>query len=593
MPHRQGIGAIYGIVTEDGAPARKRIVLMDRTTLSVVARTTSDENGAYAFAGLNPDTNDYLALAVDDDGAPCKEAICHDYLQPVPAHQGATFWGNWGKRALRDYPVTGWMGTADGGGAIHGLTTPTIQEGSAVALAQSITPGAPHLASLDLTAASIAFAARPDNQRTSSAPLCVSLEWVFARGENPIGVLATSATNNQSITTTNAHFCALAVLHYDPATQRITAYNNTNSSSNSSSSRRVWQDWREIGFADLSGAGEVVHVVLTIEYGFEARLYVNGALAEVFSLAGQNDKITNAQNCVGALVFGDKPNNANTANTMTQPATGRTGGFLFYEAALPAEAVAARYADLMVGTSPAETGYAKEVLLDAPMYLYRLNEADAAGGFADWLTDDALRVMQVFSPEKIATSQSAPVTGQSAARFNGGAAKTDFGAMQSASQHELTFDFWLTLNETPTAMQYIVANTDTNNNVYSGVSVGADGKLTLHTRESSAAKTVTFAPALAAGVTKHVAVTLDKRSRTARLYLDGALADTQSTTATLLDAALITASAVSRTHIGGMVNAAASSAANTLRATLSDVALYPRALSASRILAHFSAASTL
>lgn len=592
MPHRQGIGAIYGIVTEDGAPARKRIVLMDRTTLSVVARTVSDENGAYAFTGLNPDTNDYLALAVDDDGAPCKEAICHDYLQPVPAHQGATFWGNWGKRALRDYPVAGWMGTADGGGAIHGLTTPIIQEGSAVALAQSITQGAPHLASLDLTAASIAFAARPDNKRSLIAPLCVSLEWVFARGENPIGVLATSARANQSITT-NAFFCALAVLHYDPATQRITAYNNNNNSSSSSgASRKVWQDWREIGFTDLSGAGEVVHVVLTIEYGFEARLYVDGALAEVFLLAGQNDKITYAQNCVGALVFGEKQDNVNQ-EVFNSPATARTGSFLIYEAVLPAEAVAARYADLMVGTSPAETGYAKEVLLDAPLYLYRLNEADAAGGFADWLTDDVLRVMQVFSPEKIATSQAAPVTGQSAARFNGGAAKTDFGVMQSASQYELTFDFWLTLNEAPTAMQYIVANTDVNNNVYSGVSVGADGKLTLHTRESSAAKTVTFAPALAAGVTKHVAVTLDKRSRTARLYLDGALADTQSTTATLLDAAPITGNTVPRTHIGGMVNAAASSAENTLRATLSDVALYPRALSASRILAHFSAASTL
>lgn len=593
MPHRQGIGAIYGIVTEDGAPARKRIVLMDRTTLSVVARTVSDENGAYAFAGLNPDTNDYLALAVDDDGAPCKEAICHDYLQPVPAHQGATFWGNWGKRALRDYPVTGWMGTADGGGAIHGLTTPILQEGSAVALAESITPGAPHLASLNLTAASIAVAARPDNKRSLSAPLCVSLEWVFARGENPIGVLATSAVNNQSITTITAHFCALAVLHYDPATQRITAYNNTNgSSSSSSNSNRVWRNWRALGFSDLSGAGEVVHVVLTIEYGFEARLYVDGALAEVFSLAGQGDKITNAQSCVGALVFGAIPTDINQ-EVFKSPATARTGSFLFYEAVLSAEAVAARYADLMVGTSPAETGYAKEVLLDAPMYLYRLNEADAAGGFADWLTDDVLRVMQVFSPEKIATSQSAPVTGQSAARFNGGAAKTDFGAMQSASRYELTVDFWLTLNETPTAMQYIVANTDTDNKVYSGVSVGADGKLTLHTRESSAAKTVTFAPALAAGVTKHVAVTLDKRSRAARLYLDGALADTQSTTATLLDTASITGNAVHRTHIGGMVDAEASSAANTLRATLSDVALYPRALSASRILAHFSAASTL
>lgn len=591
MPHKQGIGAIYGIVTEDSAPARKRIVLMDRTTLSVVARTVSDENGAYAFAGLNPDTNDYLALAVDDDGAPRKEAICHDYLQPVPAHQGATFWGNWGKRALRDYPVTGWMGTADGGGAIHGLTTPIIQEGSAVALAESITPGAPHLASLDLTAASIAFAARPDNQRTLSAPLCVSLEWVFARGENPMGVLATAELSKAPINSCY-HSSMLAALHYDPATQRITAHNTENTTTNGS--RPIWKGWRTLGFADLSGAGEVVHVVLTIEYGFEARLYVDGALAEVFSLAGQNHNITQATACTAAVVFGDIPSNGgNYSNGLTQPATGRTGVFLFYETALPAEAVAARYADLMVGTSPAEMGYAKEILLDAPMYLYRLNEADAAGGFADWLTDDVLRVMQVFSPEKIATSQAAPVTGQSAAQFNGGAAKTDFGVMQSASQYELTFDFWLTLSELPTAMQYIVANTDTNNNVYSGVSVGADGKLTLHTRESSAAKTVTFAPALAAGVTKHVAVTLDKRSRTACLYLDGALADTQSTTAIQLNAAPLTGNNVSRTHIGGMVNAAASSAANTLRATLSDVALYPRALSASRILAHFSAASTL
>ena len=41
MPHKPGVGAIFGITAEDGVAAQKRVALMDRSNLKVVATTTA------------------------------------------------------------------------------------------------------------------------------------------------------------------------------------------------------------------------------------------------------------------------------------------------------------------------------------------------------------------------------------------------------------------------------------------------------------------------------------------------------------------------------------------------------------------------
>ena len=595
MPHRQGIGAIYGIVTEDGAPARKRVVLLDRTTLSVVARTQSDENGSYAFTGLNPDTNDYLALAVDDDGIPCKEAICHDYIKPVPAHQGATFYGNWEKRVLRDYPLSGWLGGVDTGGNVLGLTAGVSQfHGAGLSVGESITPGAPHLPSLDILDACVAFGAHPDNLRSNANPHLCSLEWVFRRGSEVIGAVAAAAASAAALLTSSS-FYMQAALRYDPATKKLTAYCRKKSGSDDRVATIADERyWRNMGSVDLSGAGQDVHAVLVIEYGFEARLYIDGALAETFSLGGFESNIPNNYGHVGVALVGNGTPISSSNSSSPKHTTGKTGVLAFYEKLLSAEDVAARYADLMVGTPPAETGFAKEVILDHPAYYYRLNDADASAGLRDWLTDDELRALRVYAPDKIAFSQPSPVAGQSAAAFSGGAGRTDFGMMQSASKKELTFEFFIQLTSDVTATQYVAVNTNAGNTIYSGVSVGAGNKLVLHLLEDTSAKTYTFAPALPVGEAKHVVIVLDKNVREARLYLDGVLADTQTTTATELAVAeMFGGTTKHSTHIAGLIPGAFNTVTSPLQATLGEVAFYSWALPASRIQAHFDAVTTL
>ncbi|MFZ4537179.1 hypothetical protein [Propionivibrio sp.] len=117
MPHKPGIGAIFGIVAEDGvAKVDSPVRLYDRTTGQLVRAVTTNVDGGYVFSGLDETTSDYMVLAVDNDGANKKNALVYDYITPMPAAQGESFDGNWqvvvgkyapimwacGKRALAD-----------------------------------------------------------------------------------------------------------------------------------------------------------------------------------------------------------------------------------------------------------------------------------------------------------------------------------------------------------------------------------------------------------------------------------------------------------------------------------------------------------
>ena len=116
----------------------------------------------------------------------------------------------------------------------------------------------------------------------------------------------------------------------------------------------------------------------------------------------------------------------------------------------------------------------------------------------------------------------------------------------------------------------------------------------MHLHEGTSAKTYTFAPALPVGEVKHVAIVLDKTVREARLYLDGVLANTQTTTATELAVAeLFGGTTKHSTHIAGLIPEAFNTVTSPLQATLCEVVFYSWALPASRIQAHFAAVDTL
>lgn len=601
MPHRPGIGAIMGIVSEDGVASQKRVTLMDRSNLKVVARTTSDENGAYRFNGLNPDTSDYLVFAVDDDGNPAKEAIIHDYIQPIPAYQGATFMGNWEKRMKSYYPASGWAGVFDASGNPVGLSpNGYVTSGTSVTFGgESLTPGAPHLGSIQLDNYSIGFNPRTVDNRTHKNPLRCTMEWVFRRSSIPGGKKAGIATiagetSNPSITENNEYTRLIAALLYSSDTQSITAYN---CSTTSTAYTGPWVDWRAIGVADLSSQADVVHVVLSVEYGNYAKIYINGVLAIQTSLFGQNAFISLVSGSsplyLGTVVCGHV-NSVGTQVPIGRYTTVQTGPIAVHLDYLASDAdVAARYADLMIGTTPAETGYAKEVLLDHPEYFYRLNEYDLVDGIKDWVSqNDPLRVMNVYVTQNIEVGQSSPVTGGASMKFAGGAARTNRGVASSCSRRELTFEFIHEQVIAASAIQWIIGNTNDAETLMSGAYINGTA-LYLRTREGGADVTYTFPDAITVGVRAHIAITLNKATQEAKLYINGELAQTKATTATLLDMNATTSNVLQGTHIAGAVNNLFNGASSMLQAYLSEVAFYSLELPESRIKAHYDAMSVI
>lgn len=607
MPHRPGIGAIFGITSEEGVAAQKRVVLMDRSNLSIVAKTTADANGGYVFNGLNPDTNDYLVFAVDDDGNPPKEAIIHDYIQPIPAYQGATFIGNWEKRVMSSDPISGFFGLLDQNGSPIEISghTPYF-EGSAVTYGQtSLTPGAPHIPATALNNCALGFGARTSFD-IYTAPTKVSLEWVFRRSSVStarhagVGLFTSSSADSKADTNYGFSFdsyynSSIAALRYNPADAVLRAYNQNGSMYTGS-----WDGWREVANVNLSTYPDDVHVVLAMTYADTAVLYINGAPVATVSLGGQNVVPWRYQSSdwpMGTAIFGDINNSGNN-KVLGRYTTVLSGPVVAYDRMLSAQEVLDRYNDLMVGTTPAETGYAKEILLDHPHYYYRLREPDGTSGrFADWLTQSAgnRRALTIYNPSGIDYAQSSPVVGGSAVKFNGAAAaRGDFVIESSSSRRELSFAFIIEPTVAlPTANELIVGNHNTAEVMVTAVFRNTAGKLVLRTREGGIDTDYTFTTALAAGVRKFVVITLNKGTKEAKLYLDGALVETLTTTGAFLDQQNSYAAAYHETMIGGQVNDARNGVSMPFRGYLSEVAFFSYELPASRVKAHYDARSVV
>jgi len=82
-------GAIYGIVSEESSiKVGNDVVLMDHASLSIIAKTVTDQYGGYMFNNLDPDKTDYMLFTTDNDGVEPKNALIKDYVQPVTTANG-------------------------------------------------------------------------------------------------------------------------------------------------------------------------------------------------------------------------------------------------------------------------------------------------------------------------------------------------------------------------------------------------------------------------------------------------------------------------------------------------------------------------
>ena len=596
MPHIAGIGAIKGIDAEDSVAAQKRIFLFDRTNMKLVSQTVSDATGGYAFNGLNAETNDYLIFSVDDDGSPRKQPIIYDYVQPIPAQQGETFWGNYYKLVMADAPAAGFFGSTDSQGKIDTIGDKGLLfTGTGLtANLTSITPGAPLLPVTSVDNGAIGMNARGTGYRFDANPCKVSVEWTLTRSSvtQNTCLLANLKYSSSDINVASWPDNNVIALLYNPSSKVLTIYNNTGASNPSG----VFSNMRSLISYDLTSKADNVTVIATVDYGYQANLYVNGALVSTASLSGQNTAtyfIDGSTRFAGLTIGGL---GSGTVSAMNIPSTFKTGPAFIYPTILTLQQVTDRYNALMVGSSPLETGYAKEVMLDHPKFYFRLRDANGSTSFKNWLhPNTGTHDLTIFNPATLNFNQSSPVAGSSAVKFNGtSAARGSWVNSSTTSTRELSFGFIVTPTATPTATEIIVSINNDADVVFSRVSRLTSGLLRFEVRANSATETYDFTTAITNGITYHVIVTINKVTQVAKLYLNNVLVETLSTNAIVLDVANLFLDNQARyCLIGGIANTALSSATNQLNATLTEVAFYTYELSASRVTAQYDAMPVL
>lgn len=583
MPHKIGIGAIMGITSEDGVATQKRVTLMDRSNMSIVAKTTSNENGGYAFNGLNAETNDYLVFAVDDND-PKKQAIIYDRIQPIPGYQGSTFMGNWHKLAMLNDPISGWMGlmansypilvsSASGFGGIYDFSAP------------SLTPGAPHLSSLNLNAGYASFNCRPV---VLENPTKGSLEFVFSKSGS--GTFYFNAIMGQS---SGANFTNdfISGGNYAGPILAIT-YNSTNKTITLShrvvGSLYLGDSWVSLITFDVSGYADVIHVAATIEFGLEAKLYINGSLVSTAAISTATSMAAQVQ-IIGLLIsssYGAPP-------SWKRSCTANIAVPMFYYGVLTANEIAARYQALMIGSTPLATGYEKEIVLDSPVCYYRLSDPGETNYLNDWLTisTPARRQLTIVNKAGMTFSENSPVVGSSGIRFNGASGARSNFASSISNYAEYSIEFIASFDlANPATNEYIAGVYNTSESLLFGVYRGTNGKFNFL---DSTLRTFETLPAT--GTKKHYVFTLNKITREAKMYVDGVLVETISTDGVTLSPTANNESSNRNIEfmVGGNANDAFTAVTLGMTGFLSEVAFYGMELPASRIKAHHAAMGTL
>lgn len=619
MPHSPGIGAIFGIVSEDGTPKENFSVdLYDRSTGEHISRQVSDANGGFTFNGLNPDTDDYRLVTGDEDNAPYKDAIARDRITPVPGYQGATYGGNWfslalqyGARGIVDYKLapdnkfvspyhTPARPTMRGNGDTTEYTPTT---------AASLTPGAPHIPALDLQG--YKFFSRlqsvsADNNGDSKAeewtqnPAKASFEFVadFSTLSPQSGdeVYFGMYINTRDVipeTENNGVTRAIIACGYDDTVEELTVYrNDTGSGSNADG---TWVALSPV--IDMSSHQGTRHVVVTIQYGVECKVYINDTLEETYDLSGSQSEPINSGSYTGLEVmtfqvnseYGSRAYNNNGAN-------GKVGPMAAYPVLLTASEISDLYDALMVGSTPVLTGYVKDVMIDRPCMYVRLNESVGTLG-EDTIVNQS-RPVALFNGDSrggIVFGGSSIVTGGNSADFDGTGGirfNEDGGALTQPKGYTVE---WIAKpsSATPGGVETIYAQTDTAE-TRTGVKVQREtsGKLTvIHTAAS--AETINFDTTMAdTAAQHHFAIVVDKDAQTAKLYVDGVEVEEDSTNAVALTVQYDDIDKIGETMIGGLV-ADNLSVTEGFDGELAEVAFYNYPLAVARIASHYAERATV
>lgn len=608
MPHKPGIGAIFGVTAEDGVAAQKRVVLMDRSNLTVVRRTTGDVDGAYVFNGLNADTDDYLIFGVDDDGSPTKEALIRDKITPVPAHQGATFLGNWHILAQRKRPIAGFAGDYSYGqtpqprlpyASRKGWVDVSTGADGPTDVFSSLTPGAPQKGHVWLGGGKRHYYPRYGTYNIAGIyqnPATVAGEVVAELKTDWEIVLWNSRASGGPLS--SGDFAAyVAGIKYAHSTKTLSIilgifdYSDP-TFANSKATRLTY---------NVSALSEMVahHFMFDAVFADRVKLWVNGALQVTQSITGTNSTVYSSSLYTlnkGCSVLGAA--NANNP-LLCQASNARIAVGMFYDAPITDADATVHYNALMVGSTPIVTGYAREIITYAPELYFRMNDPDATNGIrSDYLMDNVTYDRPFMIGAASATfGVATPVIGGAGIRFQSGVGvRSNYVGGGTSNPYEFSICALIKPEvATPSAIETILTLTDSGETIFAGLLRNTSGQLYLQYRAGSTNITHVFTgTTLSTSAFSFVVATLDKVAQTAKLYINGSLVETLSIPVTILDQDTATAQNDLRSQlfIGGFVNDA-NVPSLPFTGVISEVAFYTTVLTASQIGAQYAAAGVL
>ena len=235
------------------------------------------------------------------------------------------------------------------------------------------------------------------------------------------------------------------------------------------------------------------------------------------------------------------------------------------------EEVLEHYNALFTETLPRLTGYVKEILVDNPCHLYRMNEPDMVNGIVDYLQLD--KKLIVNSVQAVTPNQPSIITGGNTSLLNG-THFTGSNGYFTTSQGGFTFECVLRLDTDATAEQTLYSLA-TDNIVIKRLKTS--GNVQISYPLNGTTETLQFNP-LPQGELLHLAIVIDKVENKARLYINGEKTEEKDITPAKIMLTATNNNAVKAMIIG-----------QNFIGLIGEVALYPKPLSDERIKAHYDA----
>lgn len=635
-----GTGGIYGIVSEDGVALPNRpVYLYEREGFTRCGAATTDENGGYAFNGIN-ENKEFLVMSVDPTGAPYKNAIVWDRITPINT-KGAqvpqsSFWArrfrgmkymggvgftNYLDGTTYNY-LSGSVGTPDQSQSYTSTGTVYVPDGYSFHATEAA-DGAVRFLKSNHTGSSGGRGAGgakyfdPPNNYVAGDPAnyaALSFEWIFIppAGVEPNLIMIFEGNTDSSDRPVNGFDNNRAGSGIGPLLQVTPSACNFRmplGGVNGSTIRATCSPT----------AGVVNHIVVTYVMDSEIKMYKNGTLVATTAIAGSgrpygyqnayeygNDKRIDNWNYVvqygevtrfltGWGVMGEGVMVATTH--VAGPGWGGAFGFMaYYSKTLNQTEVSALY-DSLANTSthevlPTMSGYAAEVEADNPLWYHRLNQASRP---ADW-TDVSLLGMRRMLNHLTGNTygHTGFTSGNTSVRVNstsGGLLHT-YGV--SSINAKFSFECFLRATSWSTSpILLIQRGYNDSGHIYISVSTGGVPSINV-TDMTGNASTVTFSDvALSTATDYHLVFTYDPWDTfLAQVYVNAVGSATVS--ATTLPKA-VSPFQVLGSHNGWLGIACNPSGtaptmnSNWLNGEIAEVALYNYVLPAARVQAHYDA----